>query len=113
MLDKMLRMSLLFDFYGALLTPKQRFCVELYYHQDMSLAEVASDLEISRQAVHDLIHRAAAILEDYEARLGLIEQHQARRRNVRDILVLLDRVEDERGLSHAAGRIRRLVTDLV
>lgn len=114
MLDRMLRMALLLDFYGALLTPRQRLCVELYYHQDMSLAEVAAELEVSRQAVHDLIHRAAAILEDYEERLGLIQQHASRRRTVGDILDLLDQMEAPCDRCRDGARaIRSLVTELV
>ncbi len=114
MLDRMLRMSLLLDFYGALLTPRQQLCVELYFHQDMSLSEVAAELVISRQAVHDLIHRAAAILEDYERRLGLIGQHNRRRQTVDEVLELLDRVEDRCDVCEVeVAGIRSAVTDLV
>ena len=112
MLDRMIRMALLLDFYGALLTPKQRLSAELYYHQDMSLAEIARYLNISRQAVHDLIHRAQALLEDYERRLGLIEQSQSRREAVNRILVLLEDLEENHpGAADDLAEIRRLVSE--
>ena len=48
-----LQMSLLFDYYGELLSEKQRVCFDLYYNQDLSLSEIASELGITRQGVHD------------------------------------------------------------
>lgn len=114
MLDRMLRMALLLDFYGALLTPKQRLSAELYYHQDMSLAEIARYLKVSRQAVHDLIHRAQALLEDYERRLGLIEQNQSRRKTAEQILYIIDQVEESYPQSVGEfSRLRHLVLDLL
>ena len=70
MLDKVTRMAWLYDFYGQLLTKKQRSLIELYYHQDLSLGEIAAEYGVSRQAVHDLLKRAETILEAYEKSLG-------------------------------------------
>ena len=53
-----LQMSLLFDYYGELLSEKQRVCFDLYYNQDLSLSEIASELGITRQGVHDSLSRA-------------------------------------------------------
>jgi len=106
-------MALLIDFYGALLTPRQRMCLELYFHQDLSLAEIAGELAVSRQAVHDMINRATGVLEEYETRLGLIRMDSERRRSVADILAVLDRLEAGcRTCQDGLTRIRRLVTHL-
>ena len=72
-------LTLLFDEYGQLLTQKQRDCFELYYHQDLSLAEIADELGISRQGVHDTLHRAETTLTETEAALGNV----ARERRIR------------------------------
>lgn len=67
-----LRMSLLYDYYGELLTEKQRQLFDLYYDQDYSLSEIASAAGISRQGVHDTLSRAEQLLEGYERTLGCI-----------------------------------------
>ena len=74
-----LQMSLLFDYYGELLSEKQRVCFDLYYNQDLSLAEIAASSGISRQGVWDNIRRADAALRDTEARLGLVRRFAAQR----------------------------------
>lgn len=83
MLEKTLRISELYDLYGALLTEKQRLCLELHYLNDFSLAEIAADMHISRQAVHDLLHRAEQTLESYETKLGLQQRFNSRRQALR------------------------------
>lgn len=75
MLDKVLKIASLIDFYGALLTEKQRRCLELHYLEDWSLAEIAEEFEVSRQAVHDILRRSEQMLVSYEERLGLIERY--------------------------------------
>ncbi len=74
-MDKTLRMSLLFDFYGALLTDKQRDVFEMYFHEDLSLQEIGEQSSISRQAVHHMLKRTASILETFERKLALLEKH--------------------------------------
>lgn len=63
-------MTLLYDYYGQLLTDKQRECFDLYYNQDYSLAEIAAEVGISRQGVHDSIARAETMLRHMEEKLG-------------------------------------------
>ena len=63
-------MTLLYDYYGQLLTAKQRECFDLYYNQDYSLAEIAAEVGISRQGVHDSIARAETMLRHMEEKLG-------------------------------------------
>ena len=68
---KNLEISLLLDFYGDMLTEKQRDVVELYYKEDLSLSEIAAHSGITRQGVRDSIKRAESVLLDLEERLGL------------------------------------------
>lgn len=74
MVAKKLEISLLLDFYGDMLTEKQRNVVELYYNEDLSLSEIAAHSRITRQGVRDSIKRAEGILLDLEDRLGLAKK---------------------------------------
>jgi len=76
MLNKVLRIGRLYDFYGSLLTDKQQECLEMHYLNDLSLSEIADEFGVSRQAVHDILRRAEQTLEEYESKLGLVERHQ-------------------------------------
>jgi predicted DNA-binding protein YlxM (UPF0122 family) len=74
---KDLSISVLLDFYGDMLTEKQKDVVELYYNEDLSLAEIAEHSGITRQGVRDSIKRAEAQLKEYEERLGLAKRFNA------------------------------------
>ncbi len=89
MLEKKNRVNYLFDFYGGLLTEKQRAAVEMYYKEDFTLAEIAADLNISRQAVFDLLSRSVATLEDWEQELLLYDSYLKRKENGARALELL------------------------
>jgi len=69
-----LELTLLFDYYGGMLTDKQRACFDLRYNQDLSLGEIAEELGISRQGVHDAIARTEAALQHMEAQLGCVSR---------------------------------------
>lgn len=71
-MERIARLGLLCDFYGKLLTQRQLFACRLQGDEDRSLAEIAEELGISRQAVHDLIRRSQETMEAYEEKLGLI-----------------------------------------
>ncbi len=71
---KDLTISILLDFYGDMLTEKQREMTELYHNEDLSLGEIASDSGITRQGVRDSIKRAEFQLREYEERLGLAQR---------------------------------------
>ena len=66
------RMTMLFDFYGELLTERQKEFFDLYYNEDLSLAEIAENYGISRQGVRDVIVRAEAAMSEIEDRTGII-----------------------------------------
>ncbi len=72
--EKDLDMPLFFDFYGSFLTEKQAKVFELYYNDDLSLAEIAGEYGITRQGVMDILNRARKKLADMEAKLGLVKK---------------------------------------
>ena len=74
-IEKTNRMNALFEFYAALLTDKQMNYIELYYADDYSLAEIAEEFGVSRQAVYDNIKRTEKILEDYEMKLHMYSDY--------------------------------------
>lgn len=77
-IEKTNRMNALFEFYAALLTDKQMNYIELYYADDYSLAEIAEEYGVSRQAVYDNIKRTEKILEDYEMKLHMYSDYIVR-----------------------------------
>ena len=77
---------LLYDYYGDLLTDRQRECFELRYYQDLSLGEIGEELGISRQGVHDNLSRAEALLRNMEAKTGCAGRDQSCRKAAGAIL---------------------------
>ena len=84
-MEKFVEQTLLYDFYGELLTERQQQVYESVVLEDYSLSEVAEDPGISRQGVHDMIKRCNHTLEDYEARLHLVEKFLCIRKQVQKI----------------------------
>lgn len=94
-LEKKQRVNLLMDCYGELLTDKQKQYLSLYYEEDLSLAEIAEDLDVSRNAVYDNLKRAVHSLEDYEKKLHLLEKHQQRMNLIQRIEETQNQSQDE------------------
>ncbi len=80
--ELMRHMSLMLDFYGALLSERQRELCELYYNDDLSLSEVAENTDITRQGVRDALKKAEAIMNEAEERLGLYSAWQSRKQEI-------------------------------
>lgn len=80
----------LLDFYEELLTDKQKDVLNLYFKEDLSLSEIAEDLAISKSAVSDLLNRSIHQLQNYEAKLSLVENYRKRRK----IYHRLEQMED-------------------
>ena len=102
-----MRQSLLLDFYGELLTEKQRSCYDLHINEDLSLAEIAEQLGVSRQGVWDNIRRAEAALKEIEDKTGLIGRFEKTRK-------ALDRLsgEAEKLAASVEGESRRMAESL-
>lgn len=81
-----LEMTLLFDYYGDLLTDRQRMCFDLRHNQDLSLGEIAEELQVSRQGVYDNLSRAEALLRNMEEKTGCVRRDLACRKAAAEIL---------------------------
>jgi len=91
--ESRLMQSMLLDFYGELLTDKQRECYDLHYNEDLSLAEIAEQSGISRQGVWDNIRRADAALRTYEEKTGLIRRFSETRQALEALAECAARLE--------------------
>ena len=107
------RMTMLLDFYGEILTQRQREFFDLYYNEDLSLAEIAENYDISRQGVRDAIVRAEAAMEELEDKTGLLKRFMRLREKIdaieaaaAEIQKLNYRQYDNPELERLAGEIR-------
>ena len=94
-MDDILKQALLYDFYGELLNDHQKAIYEQVVIEDLSLGEIAKDLGISRQGVHDLVRRCDKTLAGYEEKLHLVEKFLSIRKKVRCMDELLCSSEDD------------------
>lgn len=93
MIEKIIRVNALYDFYQPLLTQKQQEYLDLHYLNDFSLGEIAERCHVSRQAVHDHLKRAERALEDFEEKLGLYQKYQTRMRLIADLRKQSERMD--------------------
>jgi predicted DNA-binding protein YlxM (UPF0122 family) len=89
-----MEMVLLYDYYGNLLTDRQKECLEMRYNQDLSLGEIGQILGISRQGVHDNLSRAEMLLRNMEEKTGCVKRDVACRKAVRTILDAAKQLQD-------------------
>ena len=95
MMEKLVEIGILFDFYGKLLSYKQYTAIELYYIDDLSLAEIGKELGISRQGVYDTLKRAEQKLYEYEDILGLVKKFRNNRIEIMRIAEIAAEIEKE------------------
>ena len=86
------RMALLFDFYGDMLTDRQKEFYDLYYNEDLSLSEIAENYGISRQGVRDVIVRAEAALTELEDKTGIIRRFHVMQDQLKGIQADVDTI---------------------
>ena len=108
-MDEILKQSLLYDFYGELLTEHQKDIYEQFIVDDLSLSEIAKDAGISRQGVHDLIKRCNKILEEYEEKLHLVERFLSVKEKVHQIDGLLAEAEEDQLIQ----KIRKISSEII
>ena len=110
--EKIVEQTLLFDFYGELLTEHQRQIYEDVVFNDLSLSEVAEERGISRQGVHDMIRRCNKQLSDYEEKLRLVEKFVNTRAKVEQIHELASRC-GESGDVNLVAEIEAIASEIV
>ena len=102
------RMAMLFDFYGDLLTERQREFYDLYYNEDLSLAEIAENYGISRQGVRDVIVRAEATLTELEDKTGIIRRFHVMQDELRGLMADVDAIEARNAAQYQDDEIETL-----
>ena len=110
-MDEILKQSLLYDFYSELLTEHQKEIYEQFIVEDLSLSEIAKDAGISRQGVHDLVKRCDKILEEYEAKLHLVEKVLSIKEKVHQINELLEEAKTDE--SQLIQDIRKISGEII
>ena len=102
-IDEITQASLLYDFYGQLLSKRQKEVMELYHEENLSLSEIAAEFDISRQGVHDALKNAEKSLKSYEEKLGLVAKFQKSSEAVKEIDGIIDNVIGRLQERHQAG----------
>lgn len=112
MKNQTFRMTMLFDFYGELLTDRQKEFYDLYYNEDLSLSEIAENYGISRQGVRDVIVRAENYMTEIEDKTGLIKRFMQLQPHVKKITDAAEQIKqlnfrryEDRQLEELAGVI--------
>ena len=111
-MEKIVEQTLLYDFYGELLTEHQKQIYEDVVLGDLSFSEVEEDRGISRQGVHDLVRRCNKILNDYEAKLHLVEKFVVIREKVSQIHELV-REKDTIDQEELLGRLEAISNEIL
>lgn len=107
------RMTMLFDFYGEVLTPRQKEFFDLYYNEDLSLAEIAENYGISRQGVRDVIVRAEAIMTDLEDKTGLMKRFMLMQQQVQAILDAAEKIQTVNYRQYDNPELARLADEIM
>ena len=103
-----LQMTLLFDYYGELLTERQRMCFDLRHNQDLSLAEIAQELNVSRQGVHDNLSRAEALLLNMEEKTGCVSRDRQLRKAIQAIAQKAETL-----IAHPDSRVSQVAEEIL
>ncbi len=116
-LEQLIHNSMLYDFYGGLLTAKQSQAVELYHLENWSLAEIAEKEGVSRQAIHDLLQRSEKLMADYEEKLGLVARYMKQRAELINIYQLFrniyNKCENDPHLTEELKILNQKLTNLI
>ena len=115
-MDSIVEKSMLFDFYGELLTEHQKKVYSEYIQNDLSVTEMAGLLGISRQGAHDMIRRCEKIMRDYENRLHLFSRYRKVKKMVAEIqecAEVLKGCKDQEILEEKISRIAKLSGDIL
>lgn len=94
-MEDRIKTSILLDYYKELLTEKQKDIMELYFNQDLSLAEISELTNTSRQAIYDIIKRCNKLLIDYEDKLKLMKKSDKIKSDKELIIKKINRLQEE------------------
>ena len=102
-MEEKIRISMLLQIYGKLLTKKQNEFMEYYYNEDLSLSEIAENQSITRQAVREILSKSKIKLEEYEEKVELLKK-------IQEINSLLDKLDEKSNLKEIQ-KIRKILND--
>lgn len=105
---KDMKIGMLMDFYGQLLTEKQLDALDMYYNQDLSLAEIAEESSISRQGARDFIKKGEKQLNEYEEKLGLVKRFNDITKQISE----MNEIIDELPISAETERLKEISRNL-
>ena len=112
-MQQRLELNYLLDFYGPLLTEHRREIMRLYCEEDLSLAEIADQLEITRQGVSDAVNKAKRQLSDYESKLGLVARYIALSEQAQNCLDALNEIRCDEAGQKAMNRAREALENII
>ena len=109
MFEKDLKIAYLLDFYGEVLTERKKEVLDMYYNEDLSLAEIAEQIGISRQGVRELIKKAEDELSFLEEKLELAGRMSALRRNTDNMISIAENEEISESLKKEIEEISKII----
>ena len=112
-MEKNVKISLLFDFYKNLLTERQAESIDLYYNEDLSLAEIGNNMGITRQGVRDNIKRAEGVLLDAEEKLGLASRFLSIRGDLERIDEIIREIEASPENKSLSDSMKHKINDIL
>ena len=117
-MDEIVKLSLLYDFYGELLTEHQKSICEDYFFNDIGLSEIAEERGTSRQAVHDMVKRIEKLLLGYEEKLHLVERFLKTKDMIKHVKEYIDELvsyesvsEEEKSIIDKIGKLSEHILD--
>lgn len=112
MFEKNLNISLLLDFYGDILTERQKDMLDMYYNDDCSLSEIAENYSISRQGVRSVLKKGETILIEMEEKLGLVARFIKMRNKSTEIASELDLINTQINNDDISSKIHSLINGI-
>lgn len=115
-MEKNVKISILNEFYGKLLTQKQSNFIDDYYNNDLSLSEIAENENITRQAVRDIIKKGEKKLFEYEEKLGFMKRTLKQEKRIGKVLLELTKIQkdsSDRQIASVLENIKKELNDLV
>ena len=112
-MSKNMNIALLYDLYRKMLTDKQANCIDLYYNEDLSLAEMSENLDITRQGARDNIKRAEKVLFETEEKLGLGKRFMDIKSRLDQIDVIIKEIEKSPNIVHLSDDIKRKINQIL
>ena len=111
-MEKNLSVAVLLDFYGDMLTDKQRDVIDLYYNQDLSLSEIAEHQGITRQGVRDSIKRGEVFLFELEDKLKMFDSYIQTKKTIQEIQCIVEHMEKENNAQHHSYHMAQDINQL-